>query len=473
MVGAPVADVALVVLAAGAGTRMKSRLAKPLHPVAGLPMIEHVLRAGAGARPARTVVVASPATAGVVAALGRDDVAVVLQDPPRGTGDAVRLALDATGDAAWVVVLYADHPLLTADVVERLVATARSQRSRVAVLTCLLADAAGYGRIARDGEGRPVRIVEKADDDPALRQGVVEINSGMMALDAAWARERLAALPPSPVSGEWYLTDLVEIAVREGAGADGGWPVTTAPGDAEIALGVNDRVQLAAAEAALRARIRTAHMLAGVTIMAPETVQIDTDVTIGADTTVHPGSILRSGTVVGEGCVVGPYAILERATLADGAKVVASTVRDSRVGAGSDVGPYAHLRGGSVLEAGVHVGNFVEMKNTTIETGAKSGHVSYLGDARIGAGANIGAGTITCNYDGVGKHRTEIGAGAFIGSDTMLVAPVTVGDGARTGAGSVVTKNVGAGETVVGVPARSIRRVRGAGQTRASEERRD
>ena len=471
MSGASGSGVALVVLAAGAGTRMRSALAKPLHPVAGLPMLEHVLRAGAGADPETTVVVASPTTRDAVIGLGRRDLTVVVQDPPRGTGDAVRNALEATGDAAWVVVLYADHPLLTAPVVADLIAAARDRRARVAVLTCLLDDAAGYGRIARDAAGRPERIVERADDDPALRQGVCEINSGMMALDAAWARARLATLPPSPVSGEWYLTDLVDIAVRESAG-DGAWPVTTVAGDAEIALGINDRVQLAAVEGAMRARIRRGHMLAGVTIMAPETVQIDADVVIGADSTIHPGSILRLGTVIGAGCTVGPYAVLERATLADGAKVVSSTVRDSRVGAGSDVGPYTHLRGGTIVESGVHIGNFVEMKNTTIESGAKAGHVSYLGDARIGAGANIGAGTVTCNYDGIGKHRTDIGAGAFIGSDTMLVAPVSIGDGARTGAGSVVTKSVAAGETVVGIPARPIRRVREAGASPADEERR-
>lgn len=452
-------SVALIVLAAGAGTRMKSAIPKPLHPVAGLPMVEHVLRAGMGANPVQTVLVASPHTQAIVAFLPNgDDIVTIVQDPPRGTGDAVSVGLSAIADSVdRVVVLYADHPLLTPGTVSNLVEGALTNQSRVTVLTCLLADASGYGRIARDESGNPVRIVEKSDDRAEDRVGMVEVNSGMMVLDARWARERLAAMPPSPVSGEFYLTDLVDIAVRE-ADADSPWPVSTVAGDPTIAIGINDRVQLAEADAVLRDRIRQHHQRNGVTITLPQTVLIDADVTIGRDTTILPGSVILRGTTIGSGCTVGPTAVLDRARIGDGVVVRSSTVTDSSVGDRSDVGPYAHVRGGTAIASDVHIGNFGEFKNAEIDPHVKVGHHSYIGDAHIGEGTNIGAGAITCNYDGTSKHHTEIGRRVFIGSDTMLVAPITIGDDGRTGAGSVVTKDVAPGVTVVGMPARPIRR---------------
>jgi len=459
------ADTALVVLAAGAGTRMKSALPKPLHPVAGLPMILHVLRAGSAISPASTTVVVSPHLSDLATRLdGAPPFQTVIQDPPRGTGDAVRRALDTIESARWIVVLYADHPLLTGQVVSDLIAGARESRALVTILTCELDDAAAYGRIERDRHGRPVRIVEKADDDPALRRGRVEINSGMMAIEASWARDALSRLVPSASNGEYYLTDLVEMAVLERATAKGPWPVATVTAPSEIVLGINDRVELARADALIRDRIRRRWMLDGVTILAPETVLIDADVEIGRDTTILPFTMLEGKTVIGSGCQIGPGASLRNARIGDRVQVRASTIVDSTVGDDSDVGPYAHLRGGTVIADHVHIGNYAELKNAVVEPGVKVGHVSYLGDARIGAETNVGAGTITCNFDGVSKHRTEIGEGAFIGSDSMLVAPVTIGAGARTGAGSVVTRDVPPGVTVVGVPARPIR------PTQSSEE---
>ncbi|MER3436376.1 MAG: UDP-N-acetylglucosamine diphosphorylase/glucosamine-1-phosphate N-acetyltransferase [Chloroflexota bacterium] len=454
----PVSDVALIVLAAGAGTRMKSALPKPLHPVAGLPMVLHVLRAGAAVSPASTTLVVSPEVTAIADRLDLPrGIQIVVQHPPLGTGDAVRAALPFAHAARWLVVLYGDHPLLTGQMVRDLVAGARQSKALVTLLTCELDDAAAYGRIERDRYGRPVRVVERSDDDPSRRRGRVEINSGMMAIDAEWARSAIPKLSPSPSKGEYYLTDLVELAVLERATAKGPWPVATVTAPPEVVLGVNDRVELARADSIIRERVRRHHMLNGVTIIAPETVLIDVGVEIGMDTTILPFTMIEGQSVVGSGCVIGPSASLKNAHIGNNVQVRASTIVDSAVGDHSDVGPYAHLRGGTVVADHVHIGNYAELKNATVESSVKIGHVSYLGDVRIGEATNIGAGTITCNFDGQAKHRTVIGPHAFIGSDSMLVAPVIIGAGARTGAGSVVTRDVPPGVTVVGVPARELR----------------
>ena len=443
---------ALIVLAAGAGTRMKSELAKPLHPVAGLPMVEHVLRAGRAIDPDWIVLLASPQVETHINLLNREDL-IVVYAPPRGTGDAVRVALDAVPDADRAVVLYADHPLLDGETVQKLAEAGSQPGVRAAMLTYLVDDAGSYGRIDRDDKHRPTRIVEKKDDRDDQRLGETEINLGMMALDARWARQELAALEPNPITKEWYLTDLIERAVRS-ATPDSPWPVVTVPGSDEAAMGVNDRVQLAEAEAVLFARTRRELMLSGVTIQLPETVLVEDDVVVGHDTTILPGTQLRNGTRIGAGCDIGPNTIIQRSTIGDRVRVIASVVCDAVIDSDSDVGPFAHIRGGTEIASRVHIGNFAELNRSRIASGVKIGHVSYLGDATIGASTNIGAGTITANYDGKQKHQTEIGAGVFIGSDTMLVAPVSVGDGARTGAGAVVTRDVAPGDTVVGVPAR-------------------
>lgn len=445
-------------LAAGAGSRMRSALPKPLHPVAGVPMTRLVVEAGLAARPSSVTLVVSLQTAAVVDALAIDGgLQVVVQDPPRGTGDAVMRAMPTIGDARWLVVLFSDHPLLTPETIARFVDGARHERALVTVLTCILPDGAAYGRIARDARGRPVRVVERKEDDPGQRDGPIEINSGMMVLDAEWARTALPRLRPSPASGELYMTDLVAMAVADGPAGDGAWPVATISAEPDVAYGINDRVQLAQADAIVRERIRRRHLLAGVTIVAPETVMIDADVEIGQDTTIEPFSIITAGSVAGERCVIGPHAVLDRARLGNDVVVRSSTVTESAVADGSDIGPYAHIRGGTVVGPGVHIGNFAEINRSVVEAGVKMGHVGYLGDARVGAGTNIGAGAITCNFDGERKQATEIGPNVFVGSDSMLVAPLRIGAGARTGAGSVVTKDVPEGATVVGVPARVVR----------------
>lgn len=447
----------VVVLAAGLGTRMKSRLPKPLHPVAGIPMVSHVLRAGAAAEPATTLLVVNREAADLDSRLERPyPITPVVQDPPRGTGDAVRVAVAACPAATQVAVLFADHPLLTPETMLALVAEATASRALVTMLTTELDDAGGYGRVRRDTGGRVTGIVERKDDRPEERTGLVEIYSGMMVLDAAWARVALERLTPSPATGEYYLTELVALAIAGGP-TPSGWPVTTVTASPEAALGINDRRELAVADGIVRTRIRERLMRDGVTMIGPETTFVDIDVAIGPDTTIHPFSLIQGDTVVGRDCTIGPHAVITNSRLGDSVTVRASTVAQATIGAGSDVGPYSHLRPGTELGSGVHIGNFGELKNAKLADGVKSGHFSYLGDTTIGAETNIGAGTVTANFDGMAKHRTEIGAAAFIGSDAILRAPVRIGDRAVIGAGSVVTKDVPADAVAVGVPARVIR----------------
>ena len=446
---------ALVILAAGHGSRMRSQVPKPLHPVAGIPMIEHVLRAGKIAHPSRTVLVVGESTSDLAAQLGwMSPVVSVVQNPPRGTGDAVRCALPVLRDVQWVLVLYADHPLLTTSAIEHLVLGAQRTNARVTILTCLMPEAAGYGRVARDDQDRPVKVIERWDDDPNLRRGLTEINSGMMVIDAEWAQSALHRLSASKVSGEFYLTDLIALAVEDGPKDNADWPVAAVRAAPEVAMGVDEPGQLARADAVIRDRIRARHLESGVQMIGADTIFIDEDVDIGAGTTISPFTIIRQGSSIGQRCVIGPNAVLERVRIGDDVTVQSSTLTDVSVASGSDVGPYAHLRGQSEIGPSVHIGNFVEINRSVVEEGVKIGHVSYLGDARVGADTNVGAGAITCNFDGKNKNRTTVGRSVFIGSDTMLVAPVTIGDGAVTGAGSVVTHDVPPGVTVMGVPAR-------------------
>lgn len=463
-------DVVVAVLAAGHGTRMRSDTPKHLHPIAGVPIVERIIRAGIASGAGRTIVMVGSNLADLEERV-RARVAweLVVQGPPRGTADSVRLALEQAPEARWMVSLLGDSALLTADVVRSLIDQARSSGSRLTLLTCRVPDAATYGRIERDSEGRVRRIVEYKNDSPGERRGETEINSGVMVLDAAWARRELAHLPIDETTGEYLLTDLVDVAVRQ-ASPGGEWPVDAYVADASIALAVNDRVQLAEVDSHARQLIRERHMRAGVTILGPDTVFIDEDVRIGRDTVIHPHSILRGDTVIGGTCEIGPSALIENARVGDGVTISQSTVRASTIGDGSDVGPYAHLRDGCRIGAQVHVGSYAEMKNAIIADGAKCGHVSYLGDVTVGAGTNIGAGTITANFDGTGKHPTVIGENAFIGSDSVLVAPVSVGDGAKTGAGSVVTRDVPDGALVMGVPARTRQPVDVAGGRTSGEE---
>ncbi|MFM8594461.1 MAG: bifunctional UDP-N-acetylglucosamine diphosphorylase/glucosamine-1-phosphate N-acetyltransferase GlmU, partial [Chloroflexota bacterium] len=425
---------------------MRSSTPKPLHPIAGIPMVTHVIRAASTVEPEAMVVVVSPDLVDIAQRLdmvGRITTAV--QEQPLGTGDAMRAALPVIGGAEWLLVFFADHPRLDGETVRLLLDGAVASRAKVTVLTSVVGRATQYGRIDRDDEGRVLRIVESKDDDPSTRTGAVEINSGMMAIDAAWAKAALPHLSPSSTTGEFYLTELIELAVSGSRRPDEPWPVSTVQAEPHVALGINDRVELAAADAAIRQGIRERLMRSGVTLIGPETVFIDEDVTIGADTTVMPFTVLTGATAIGRECVIGPSATIIGSEIGDRVQVRASTIEFSVIGEGSDCGPYAHVRAGTVLAPGVHIGNFAEIKNSELAESVKVGHFSYVGDATVGARTNIGAGTVTANYDGQAKHRTVIGKDAFIGSDTILRAPVSVGDGARTGAGSVVTEDVAPG----------------------------
>ncbi len=449
--------VGLIVLAAGAGSRMRSRIPKPLHPVAGVPMIERVLRAGEGSHPDLIAIVVSPDTESIVDALSSSTPLIsVMQPNPRGTGEAVLLALDQLPDIDRAVVLYCDHPLLEPRSVGRLLEGARASGSLVTILSATVPDAGGYGRVDRDDHGRVQRIVEAKDDEESRRAGPTEINSGMMVVDAGWARDTLRLVPLSDATQELYLTALVAAGVDE-ASVDGPWPVTAVAGNPDDAMGVNDRIDLAAAEARAYARKREALMRSGITMRLPETITIDEAVEIGTDTVILPHTTIEGRSTIGAECVIGPSSLIRDSVLGERVIVRSSYVTNSRVADDTDIGPFSHVRSHNDIGAHAHIGNFVELKNARVANGVKIGHFSYVGDASLGADANIGAGTITANFDGVHKHRTTIGERAFIGSDTILRAPVSIGDDARTGAGSVVTKDVPAGATAVGVPARIVK----------------
>jgi bifunctional UDP-N-acetylglucosamine pyrophosphorylase/glucosamine-1-phosphate N-acetyltransferase len=412
---------AVVILAAGGGSRMRSDLPKPLHAVAGAPLLRHALDAAAALAPARLAVVVGhggPAVAAAARAL-RPDAAIVEQPVRRGTGDAVRCALDALGPITGdLLVLYADTPFVRPQTLARLLA-ARAAGAAAAVLGFEPAKPGGYGRLILDEDGGLDRIVEASDATPAER-AVRLCNSGVMALDAARAPGWIAGLTAANAKGEYYLTDVIAAARAEGA------PCAAVACDAAETLGVNDRADLAAAEAAFQTRARAAAMSAGATLVAPETVFLAFDTVLGRDVTIEPFVVFGPGVTVEDGAAIGAFSRLEGCA----------------VRAGAHVGPYARLRPGAEIGPGAHVGNFVEVKNAAIGAGAKANHLSYVGDAEVGAGANLGAGTITCNYDGFAKHRTEIGAGAFVGSNSALVAPVRVGAGAYVGSGSVITEDV-------------------------------
>ncbi|MEX1171569.1 MAG: bifunctional UDP-N-acetylglucosamine diphosphorylase/glucosamine-1-phosphate N-acetyltransferase GlmU [Chloroflexota bacterium] len=440
-----------VVLAAGLGTRMKSALPKVLHPLCGRPMLAYVLDAwaeavGDGAR--RPIVVTSPAVEAIREPFA-DRADFALQDEPRGTGDAVRSALLAVPAAAVeILVLSGDVPLITAADLEAVLEARRQDDAAIALATVFSADPGELGRIVRSEFGIVEHIVEAKDATEDELEGN-EVNAGLYAFDAAWLRRRIDSLEPSISTGELYLTELVRLA-RE----DGRLVTAVAFEDDGRFDGINDRSQLAAAEWNLRVRRNEEHMRAGVTMRDPSTVYLDWDVTLAADVTLEPNVILRGATSVGEGSLIGAGSQIIDSVVGAKTRVWASIVESSTVQDEATVGPFSHLRPGSVVGRGAEVGNYAELKNTNLGAGSKQHHASYLGDADVGEGANIGAGTITANYDGVRKHRTTIGDGAFIGVDTMIVAPRDIGPGARTGAGAVVTKDVPAGKLAVGVPAR-------------------
>ena len=461
----PGESLAVVLLAAGQGTRLRSRLPKPLHRLGGRPLIDHVLRAAAALQPAQTIVVTGHGADQLHQRLGLDGgesesaaasqvgrLSAAHQVEQLGTAHAVSMALPLLDPGIDVViVLYADTPLITGEALERLVETRRQSGAPLALLACVATNPFGLGRVIRDEHGRVIRIVEEKVAT-AEEKGIVEINAGFYAMDATWLRSALPKVERSP-TGEYLLPDLVAIAIAD-ALPEAPWPVVTSGADFAETLGINDRAQLAEASAVLRARTHQRLMLAGVTIEDPATTYIDDTVEIGQDTLVRPFSVISGATRIGADCVIGPAATIDACEIGDRCQVVSSTLESSAVEAGTDIGPYAHLRPGARLGPGVHVGNFAEIKNSRIGAGTAIGHFSYLGDATVGDHVNIGAGTITANYDGEHKHPTTIGDDAFIGSDTILIAPVEVASGSYTAAGAVVNRDIPRDTIAIGVPAR-------------------
>ena len=438
-----------IVLAAGRGTRMKSRVSKVLHPVLGRTMLDHVRRAVHQAFNGHCIVVVDPAT-------GRDsDLSstchLAVQSVPLGTADAVAVGAEALpAIEGAVVVLNGDVPLIRPESLQRIAETHQDSGAKLTLSTFEADPGTRYGRIRRRA-GRIVGVVEAAEEEIDRSEGY-EANGGVYCFDIGWLREQIGNVRVS-ASGEYYLTSLIGIAARETTDEP---RVASVLIDVDELLGVDDRLRLANAERILRERVLEFHMSTGVTIVDPSRTIIEYDVEIDPDVRVEPGSILRSGTRVGGGSIIGPYSIVERSEVGRDCVVVQSWVEDARLADRVRVGPFARLRPGTVVADDVFIGNFVETKQSEIGANSDIHHVSYIGDATLGTNVNIGAGTITCNFDGHSKHRTIIGDDVFVGCDTMLVAPVELAARSRTGAGAVVTRSVPRGQTVIGVPARPL-----------------
>ncbi len=449
---------AAVILAAGQGIRMKSDLPKVLHPLVGRPLVTYAVETTRVLTETAPVLVVGHGAEAVREKVD-DDVIFVEQAEQRGTGHAVlqtRKVLQ--GQTDLVLVTYADMPLLTIKTLRRLVERQEENPGPMTILTLVSENARGFGRVIRDRSDAVVQVVEEAVATPE-QLAIQELNAGVYCFDAGWLWTHVDRIPLSLPKREYYLPDLIGMAVAERLRVE-----AVVAEDAAETLGINTRVHLAEAESVLRRRINERWMLAGVTLVDPATTYIESDVTIGRDTTVWPNTYLRGDTTIGEHCHIGPNTIIVDCQIGNRCRVLASVLEQAVMEDNSDIGPYGHLRKGARLCEGAHMGNFGEVKNATLGPGAKMGHCSYLGDAEVGARVNIGAGTITCNYDGARKHKTVIEEGAFIGSDTMLVAPVRVGKGAKTGAGAVVTHDVPEGAVAYGVPAR----VRGDKGTRSN-----
>lgn len=445
----PTTELTVIVLAAGAGTRMRSAVPKVMHPIAGRPLLWHSLAAAAALAPSTLVAVLGHGREQVAEFLsGATDlprVVTTVQEQQLGTGHAAACGLAALSapPAGLVLVTYGDVPLLRPQTLQRLVDDHAGTGNAVTVLTAQVDDPTGYGRIVRDADGGVSAIVEHRDADEQQR-AITEINSGIYVFDAAVLRDALPRVGTRNAQGEQYLTDVVALAREDGHRV--GAQLADDPQETE---GVNDRVQLAALARVLNDRIVRRHQLAGVTVLDPSTTWIDADVTIGPDTALAPGVQLEAGSTIGERCVVGPDTTLRGCVVGDDVRITRSHCLDSRVEDGADVGPFAYLRQQVLVEPGAHIGAHVELKASTIGAGAKVPHLSYLGDATVGAGSNIGAGVITANYDGVDKYPTTVGAHVFVGTDSTLVAPLTLHDGAYVAAGSTITQEVPAGDLAI------------------------
>lgn len=433
----------IVILAAGQGTRMRSALSKVLHPVAGKPMLGHAIDCARTLSPRRIHVVIGHGAEQVRSRLDAPDIHWVMQEQQLGTGHAVAQALPGVEDADQILVLYGDVPLLREATLKRL--SEQAGAAALGLLTVEMQDPTGYGRIVRDAAGRVLAIVEQKDATPA-QLAISEGNTGIMALPGAHASRWLNSLSNANAQGEYYLTDVVAKAVEEELNV-----VVAQPEDELEVMGANNRQQLSVLERAWQQREALRLMTAGVTLADPARLDVRGEVEVGRDIFIDVNVILEGRVQLGDGVTIEANCVIRDSSIAAGAHIKAfSHVEGAEVAADCDVGPYARLRPGTRLREGAKIGNFVEIKKADIGPGAKVNHLSYIGDAQVGAQANVGAGTITCNYDGVNKSLTQIGENAFIGSNTALVAPVRVGAGASTGAGTTVTQDVPDGALAVG-----------------------
>ena len=440
-----------VILAAGMGTRMKSSKPKVLHELLGKPMVEYILEAVSDICQESPVVVVGSGAELVKEMLG-DQARYVTQEPQLGTAHAVKCTREILkGNSDLIVVANSDFPLITKETYQALVNAHIKGTSPLTICTVVADDPREFGRIVRDPSGRVSGIVEdKAATEEQKK--IRELNSNPYCFDAEWLWQSLEKIHPSAV-GEYYLTDLVKIAYEEGYSI-GAYEIQ----DRDESIGINNRVHLAEAAKALQKRINTKWMLEGVSFIDPDKTYIEPSVKIGKDTILYPEVYLRGITAIGEGCELGPSVVIQDTSIGDRCRVIYAVLERAKLENDVDMGPFGHLRKGAHLDNHVHMGNFGEIKNSHLGQGTKMGHFSYIGDAEIGENVNIGAGTVTCNFDGKGKFNTEIGDNAFIGSDTMLVAPVKIGRGAKTGAGAVVTEDVADDTIVVGVPAKPLRK---------------
>lgn len=429
---------ACLVLAAGEGKRMKSALAKPLHRVCGRTMIDHVLAYVQPLAPEVTVVVLGVGREAMEKALTGRDVRTAIQEKQLGTGHAVMAAAAELADFDGDLILTcADIPLVRPETLEALLAEHRAQGAAATVLTAIYADPTGYGRVVRDERGLVQAIVEHRDASDDVR-GIREINAGIYCFSCRVLYEALSRLRPDNTQGEYYLTDVIAALV-----ADGQAVAAVTAGDPEEAMGINDRVQLAQAEAKARRRVCEELMLSGVTLIDPDATYIDASVQVGQDTTIWPGTVITGDSRLGTNCTIGPHVELDGVIVGDACTIrQGSFVTGSLIGNGVTIGPFAFIRPDCQVEDEARVGAHTELVRTVLQRGVKMSHFSYVGDSQVGPGCNIGAGVVTCNYDGKQKHQTRIGDGAFIGSDAILVAPVSIGAGAYVAAGSVITKDV-------------------------------
>lgn len=431
----------IVILAAGKGTRMKSALPKVLHPLAGRSLLGHVIATAQSLSPATTVVVYGHGGDAVPQAFATSGASFVLQEPQRGTGDAVRHALPHLAAGGTTLVVYGDVPLIAADTLGRVVGAAADA---VGLLTTTLDDPTGYGRIVRGADGAVLRIVEQKDADEPTR-AIREINTGILAAPSALLAGWLGRLTSDNAQGEYYLTDIIGMAVAQGVPI-----VTTSPAAPWEVMGVNCREQLAGLERIWQLEHARRLMASGVSLADPARIDVRGELACDTDVSIDVGCVFEGRVSIGTGVRIGPYCVIRDSTIAAGTQVAAYSHLDGAVvGANGRIGPFARLRPGANLGVDVHVGNFVEVKATTLGDHSKANHLAYLGDSEIGSRVNIGAGTITCNYDGVNKHRTIIEDDAFIGSDSQLVAPVRVGRGATLGAGTTLTKDAPAGQLTI------------------------